>query len=212
MFTMSQHLPVLHSPLALAGSRSLSTSALVVPVVAGLLASPVRVSLRVGCCVGADALAVVAALAWGGASRLSVFAAFGTSPTYPGACSLSAVEPVAAAVRAGASVRFLAGGPLSLPLSARLWRRSCAVVRGAGALLLFEPGAGSLAVAGFAVGRGLPVVAFGAVPPGAPRGCEGSWESRRLVFPCWGWVPAADQLSLWGEVEAPATSSPLALS
>ena len=102
--------------------------------------------------------------------------------------------------------------PRPLPLSARLWRRSCAVVRGAGALLLFEPGAGSLAVAGFAVGRGLPVVAFGAVPPGAPRGCEGSWESRRLVFPCWGWVPAADQLSLWGEVEAPATSSPLALS
>ena len=163
---------------------------------AGLLASPVGVSLRVGCCVGADALAVVSALAWGGAARLSVFAAFGVGGA--GACSLSAVQPVAAAVRAGASVRFLAGGPLSLPLAARLWRRSCAVVRGAGALVLFDPGAGSLAVAGFAVAQALPVVAFAAGAPGSPRGCAGGWVAAHLVgVPCWLWAPLAIQPPLF---------------
>jgi len=95
---------------------------------------------------------------------------------------------------AGASVRWLAGGSLAVPLVARLMRRSRAALHGcsASAFFLASPGSpGSLAVAGHAVAAGQPVFAFCPFIPSAPRGCAGRWVAASFLgFPCWQWLPA----------------------
>jgi len=133
------------------------------------------------------------------AGRLAVFAAF--SAAGAGACSLSAVAAVQSAARCGASVCWQAGGPPAVPLAARLARRSAAVVRGASALVLFAPGAGSLASAALAVAAGVPVFVFssaGAPLAGVP-GQAGAWVPGSFVgLSCWAWVGAQAALPGFG--------------
>ena len=156
--------------------------------------------VSVGCSAGADQAVLQAAVF--APSFLVVWAAFASSGA--GAWSGSAVGAVSRAASAGASVRWLAGGPLSLPLRARLLRRSQAALAGACQAVFFQPGPGSLAVAGLAVLAGIPVFAFAPSAPAAPRGCAGAWSpvgasSWFAVFgsPCWVWVPSAVQVSLF---------------
>lgn len=149
------------APVALAGSRQLPprASALVARVVRSLLRS--GCSLAVGCASGSDAAVLSAAVAAGGASRVSVFVAFG--PSGLGACSASAPSAVAAAAAAGSAVTWWAGGSASVPLHARLPARTGAVVASAGALVVFFSSPcsrGSALAARRAAARGLPVVAF----------------------------------------------------
>lgn len=177
----------LRGPLACAGRRLAAAAA------AGCS------GWRVGCCVGADQLAVSALVGAGQAQRVRVFAAFG--PGGAGACSLSAVSSVSAAAAAGASVSWWAGGGAAVPLRGRLAARSAACVRGASALLLFSPGAGSLAVAGAAaVAAGVPVWAVAPAAPAPVPGFSGAWvRGSFLGFAAWCWVAsgAGAQLSLF---------------
>lgn len=144
--------------VAVAGSRSLAGAglALVGPVCRSVLAS--GRSLVVGCAVGADA----AALAAVPPSAARCFAAFG--PGGAGAWRGSAVSAVAGFAAQGGAVSWLAGGPLSVALPARLASRTSAVVGAAsvGLVVFFaSPGSrGSALAARLAVGRGLSVFAF----------------------------------------------------
>lgn len=192
---LKQRQVIVFTSLALGGSRHLQSSALVGQVVRAALAAGCQLS--VGCCVGADQQVIAAALAVsGGAARLSVFAQFAGVWRAVGACSVSAVAAVRAAVEAGASVQFLAGGSLAVPLAGRLIQRSQAVVQSARALVLFAPGQGSLAVAAFAVSVGRPVFAFGTGAPIAIPGAGGRWVTSSLFgLPCWSWQ--ASQLNLF---------------
>lgn len=187
--------------VAFGGSRSLASSPVVVPVVAAVLGGGARVS--VGCCVGADALVVSAALGCRPArwSQVSVLAAFGPGGA-GSAGALSSVAGVAAAAQFGASVAWWAGGGPAVPLRARLAQRSAAVVAGAaaagrGALVLFSPGAGSLAAAlPAAVRLAVPVFVFAPAAPSALPFAAGSFAG----FPCWAWAPGAapaSQLALF---------------
>ncbi len=115
------------SRVGFCGSRSLPSSAL--PLVSSVVSSVLSgssASLAVGCSVGADAL-VLSSVPRGSLRRVSVFAAFGRAGV--GSCSLSAVPAVVAALRAGASVRWWAGGGAAVPLRVRLAARSVALVR-----------------------------------------------------------------------------------
>ncbi len=153
--------------VAFGGSRSLLSSSLVVPAVRSVLAAGRSVS--VGCAAGADALVLRAVLAAGAASRLSVFAVGEESGR--GFWRCSALSAVRAAARAGASVSWLAGGPLSLPLRVRLFARSeaclsAAVAGGPGSAAVFfvrggpSVSPGSWSVAAAAVRLGLPLFVF----------------------------------------------------
>lgn len=179
--------------IAFEGSRALPAAAggLVAQLVGAVLASGGRVAT--GCCVGSDAAVISAVLRAGAAPRLSVFAAYG--PGGAGSCSLSAVPVVAAAAAAGASVGWWAGGPVAVPLRARLARRSGAVVRAGAALVLVQPGAGSLAAAlPVALRAGLPVFCFAAAAPSSgPAWSSGSFAG----LPCWCWAPALAQVALF---------------
>jgi hypothetical protein len=157
------------------GSRILPSSA--VPLVGSAVSALLSAGsvLAVGCSAGADAAAVSSVVAAGAAPRLQVWAAFGpVSPPWraarysaPGACSSSSVPVVASALLAGAAVRWWAGGPASVPLRARLVRRSLACVQSAAS---GGPGSGVVAFV-----SQLPPRAFG---PGAWPSCgSGSWGS-----------------------------------
>lgn len=209
-------LPFPAGVVAVAGSRRLppEASALVAQVARELVAG--GCSLVVGCCVGADE-AVLASVGRAVPGVLRVLAAFGPiSPPWraarysaPGASrDLSAVAAVADALLAGADVRWWAGGGPSVPLVARLARRTRAVVAEASAgLVVFTAspvvaGSGSWLAAAAAVGRGLPVVVFpvgfsaAQFPPigigrWVPAGGAGVWDSA------WRWVPGQLALPLF---------------
>jgi hypothetical protein len=180
------------SKVLFGGSRVCSASALVSRVVIAWLASGGSVS--VGCATGADALVVSSCLALGATGQLSVYAAFG--PGGRGSWFRSSVAGVQAAAAAGARVSYLAGGELGLPLSVRLFRRSCVACSGCAAVVFFEPGLGSLSVASFAAGRGLPVFVFAAAPPAPLRGFGGCWVAGSFAgLACWRW--SSGQLPLF---------------
>lgn len=192
------------------GSRSLASCPLAVAAVRSVLASGRRVS--VGCAVGVDSVVVSSVLAAGGASSLSVFAVggFGAGGRPLGFWRGSAVSAVSAAVRAGASVSWWAGGPSSLPLRVRLFGRSVAACSlalgggpGSGAVFFVAGGPsvspGTWSVAAWCVRAGLPVVVFPAGSSGfawpgaswagvagsfAPAAASGLWSLARR------WVPA----------------------
>jgi hypothetical protein len=150
-------------------------------------------SIVTGCATGADAQTITAALNMGTTHTLHVFAAF--TPSGAGSCTASNVHGVHNAAWLGASVQYLAGGPLAVPLPARLIQRSQAAVRTAAACVFFCPGIGSLAVAAYAIGRGLPVYAVQEETPAAPRGCVGAWvPASFLGLSCWKWSPAQTTL------------------
>lgn len=191
-----------------AGSRSLPESAL--PVVAACVRAALRAGRGVaaGCAVGADAAALRAAVRFGGASRLSVFCAFG--PLGVGSWRSSAVSAVAAAGSRGASVRWWAGGPASAPLLSRLSARTLAFVsflasRPGSSLVCFvssRASRGTLLGACAAARRGVPVFFFPVGFPGGllpPLGPGGSWVPCRLAgqsgFFRWQWGRRAAWLS-----------------
>jgi hypothetical protein len=131
-------------------------------------------SLGVGCSIGADAIVA------GGVAvprRLSVFAI--CSPAGDGAWSGTARASVAAAHARGASVHWLAGGPVALALPARLAARSRALALASSGCLVAvssRTSPGSFLLAGSVAARGLPVVALACgfpwycLPPLAPGG------------------------------------------
>jgi predicted Rossmann fold nucleotide-binding protein DprA/Smf involved in DNA uptake len=172
------------------GSRALS------PRFASQVASVVQASLcagaavRVGCAVGADQFVIQAALSQ--PQRLSIFAQF--SATGAGAFSGSAVQPVLSAQAAGAQVSFLAGGPLQVPLRARLLRRSIAALRGSSAAVFFlasPSSAGSLNVAAQAAALSIPVFIFPLGFIGQPQNLRflpGAWRPASFAgSPCLQW-------------------------
>jgi len=117
---------------ALAGPRQLNADGLrlVGATTLALLEGGAR--LAVGCCTGADAAAVHAAVQVGYAQRLTIWCAFGecrrdAPARTPGTCRWSAPAMVACAAAAGAQVRAWAGGGAEVPLAARLARRTRAV-------------------------------------------------------------------------------------
>jgi len=191
--------------VAFGGSRALPSSAapLVSRVVGAVLAAGGAVA--VGCASGGDELVLSAALSAGAASRLSVFAvgSAGGAGFWSGSAPLALLR---SAVAAGAAVAWLAGGGLAVPLRARLLSRSVACIRSvapAGACVFFlaSPSSpGSLRVAAFAAGLGLPVFAFAVGFAGAPAllaGCAGAWVASSFAGrPCWSW--SAAQLGLFG--------------
>ena len=189
------------------GSRCLPPQAgpLAAHLVASVLAGGREVAT--GCCIGGDQ-AVIAA-AEGREGQLTIFAAFG--PDGAGAWGASAVGPVRAAVAAGASVRWWAGGGVDVPLAGRLAQRSATLIRavaasglGAGFVgLVADPppatlwprsawrscGSGSWASLALAAGLGLSVIVFPqgwqwSPPwPGDWVPCAGSWAGG------WHWMP-----------------------
>lgn len=172
------------------GSRSLSQNhfSFVSQVVQASLSA--GASVHVGCAVGADQAVVHSALSV--PSSLFVFAQF--SQSGQGSFSGSAVQSVLSAQSAGASVSFLAGGPLSIPLRARLLRRSVAALRGCSFAVFFlaHPArSGSLNVAAQAVSAHIPVFVFPLSFSGQPaplRAQAGVWLSSSFSgFPCLQW-------------------------
>lgn len=172
---------------AVAGSRCLPPGGASVVSFALAAVSPSAVS--VGCCLGADAVAL-GCLA---PSRLRVFAAFG--PRGVGACRWSAVAAVSVCAALGAPVSWWAGGGLAVPLAARLAGRTRAVVSAASSGLLLFPSAplsrGSWLAARLALARGLPVVAFplGFAPEQLPVLGPGAWQPAPWRGG-WRWAPA----------------------
>ncbi len=197
--------------VAFSGSRSLSPAAapLVGRVVAGFaaLAAP---RFSVGCSAGADELVLSALVAAGAGPRVRVFAVGSASGA--GFWSGSALPAVQAASAAGASVAWLAGGPLSAPLRVRLAARSAACVRSvrpAGSLVAFfasPASVGTLGACRLAAAAGLSVLAFpfgfapSALPALAPGGCwvpSGAVPSSPLAL-AWRWSPPPSrQSSFW---------------
>jgi hypothetical protein len=143
--------------VAVAGSRSLPDAGAAVVAEAARVLAGSGCSLAVGCCRGADAAAFSAVPV----SRARVLCAFG--PAGEGAGPASAVLSVLAFAVAGGAVAWWAGGGPSVPLVARLARRTRAVVSSASSGLLLFPSSpesrGSWLAADLAVARGLPVVA-----------------------------------------------------
>lgn len=193
---------------AVGGPRRLNTAGVRAAEAAALalLASGAR--LAVGCCTGADAAAITAAVQAAQAEQLHVRCAFGPVPrcpsSAPGTCRWSAPGAVALAERYGAQVQPWAGGPAELPPAARLHRRTEAVAAAAtaGALVLLHPrSTGAALLARTVARRGLPVLAL-------PLGCRaealpaldssGRWEPAgrvgTLALPgalCWRAAQAA---------------------
>jgi hypothetical protein len=188
---------------AFGGSRSLSDR--FSPFVAGVVSAWRRSggSVAVGCAAGADA-AVLRACFFGLAAGcpVSVFAVGAADGS--GFWSGSDLGAVRLAASRGAPVAWLAGGPLSVPLMARLIRRSLAALSGASCACFFlasPSSSGSLRVAAAAVAAGLPVFVFSCGFSAAPvplAGVSGAWVPASFCgFNCWRWSPAADQLSLF---------------
>lgn len=180
-------LPVLCSAQAMpvwafGGSRSLSADAATLAGHAAVSLLRSGASLVLGCCQGADASALSAAVRAGYAGRVSVLGAFGPlgpSGAWPaGACSASAVASVRAAVCAGATFQPWAGGSSSVPLSARLSGRTRAVAAAAsaGAVVVLAPGSrGALILARAVARRGLPVLALPVCGARLPALGAGRW-------------------------------------
>lgn len=170
------------SRLGFAGSRSLGPECL--PLVREVVRSCVASSsgpFSVGCSSGGDALALLSLLASGVAPSVRVFAV--GSSAGEGFWSGSALSRVRSAASGGARVRWLAGGPLSRTLRARLAARSSAFVRslapGASlCLFLASPSSpGSLRSARLALAAGCRVFAFacGFSPALLPSLGPGRW-------------------------------------
>jgi len=129
----------------------------------GLFAAHGR-EIATGCAVGGDAFALQAALATAGPARTFVYCAFDEFGR--GAWARSNVGGVRAAAAAGATVYWLAGGPLTLRLVTRLAQRSRKMVA-------------SLSPGGRDAHSGI-VGWVTSPPPGSP----GSWGTVRFAAAC----------------------------
>jgi hypothetical protein len=178
--------------VAVAGSRALPAGGAALVAEAARVLAASGCSLVVGCCRGADA-AVLSAVP---ASCVRVLCAFG--PAGQGAGSASAVGPVLAFAASGGAVAWWAGGGLSVPLFARLARRTRAVVSSASSGLVLFPSSpesrGSWLAAELAVARGLPVVVvpLGFSPSLLPALGAGGWvraNASGVFGGAWCWAP-----------------------
>jgi hypothetical protein len=172
------------------GSRSFSDQALVSTVVSAWLVTGGGVVC--GSSAGADALVISSVLAAGGASSLQVLAAFARSGAGAGACS--SVVAAKSALACNAAVVWLAGGPLSVPLHARLAARTASAASLAAGGVVFSScsplGPGSSLAVSCLVARRCPVWLFGPAPV-AVRGVAGSWvPSVFCGLPCFRFAPA----------------------
>ncbi len=166
-------------------------------------------SVHVGCSTGADQTVLSHCLNSSAFSQVKAFAAFAApvpSPSlsgllFPGSCGVSNIKGIQAFALAGGSVSWLAGGSLSLPLAARLIRRSIAAFQGCESAVFFAPGAGSLAVAAHAIKAGLSVYSFSQSAPAPIAGSNGIWCISWLHgLQCWQWgiyPQSTKQLSLF---------------
>ena len=177
------------SQIHFGGSRSLAQNQFPLAQVIARVQADGQV-VRVGCAIGADRQVIQAAIRQ--PALLSVFAAFSRSGS--GAWAGSAVEAVRQAAAAGATVQYLAGGDLTIPMVGRLMGRSRAALTGCVASVFFlsSPSSrGSLAVAGIAASWRQPIFAFCSEVPLSPRAMVGRWFASRFAdFPCWRWQPA----------------------
>ena len=180
---------------AVGGSRSLSQAGQAVAqyVTREMLASGSR--LAVGCCLGADAAVIRAAILDGHARRLAIFSVFGPLATSRGAvaaagvCASSAVGTVAAAVDLGATIVPWAGGGPDLHLKARLRARTSRVAAAAtaGGVIFADGtfGPGSLLLASHLAAKGCPVFAV-TLAPLVPAPGPGAWVAGDFLgLPCW---------------------------
>ena len=172
------------------GSRSFSAFSVVQGPVSRWLASGGAVVC--GSSAGADALVIRAALAAGGASVVHVLAVFTASGS--GAGVSASVPSAQAAASAGARVSWLAGGPLSVPLSARLAARTASAASQASAGVVFSAGGplgpGSSLAVSCLVSRSCPVWLF-SPSPCAVRNLAGVWvPSVFCGLSCFRFVPA----------------------
>jgi hypothetical protein len=177
--------------VAVAGSRSLPVGGAALVAEASQLLAGSGCSLVAGCCRGADAAAFSAVPV----SHVQVLSAFG--PAGEGAGPVSAVAPVLAFSVAGGAVAWWAGGGPSVPLFARLARRTRAVVSRASSGLVLFPSSpesrGSWLAADLAVARGLPVVVvpLGFAPSLLPSLGAGRWvcaNASGVFGGAWRWV------------------------
>ena len=199
-------MPAPVSSIALAGSRSLAgpaAAALVAGAISRLAGAGVS-SWSVGCSVGADQLALSALVSAGLAPAVNVYAVGSSSGA--GFWSGSALATVRAAAAAGASISWLAGGPLPVPLRARLARRSAACALAAAGLLIWfaSPASrGSLVAARAAAAGDRPVwaIACGFPPALLPAlAAAGAWLPALASGPlagAWLWSPGAAQPPLF---------------
>lgn len=145
--------------VALGGSRSLAGDGCVALTHAVQQLQLAGHPLAVGCSTGADAVSLCMAP---GNGPVAVFAV--CDPAGLGSWRHTAVSRVHGAARLGASVQWLAGGPLSLALPVRLAARTRAVAAAASAGALVAVGspdsAGSFLLARSVAARRLPVVAL----------------------------------------------------
>jgi hypothetical protein len=94
------------------------------------------------------------------------------------------------------TTHWLAGGSLTVPLQARLIKRSLSALGNCTLAAWIDPGPGSLAVAAHAATRAIPVYALCAVRPPALHNVAGHWQPAQLLnLSCWQWQPA--QARLW---------------
>ena len=190
--------------VAFAGSRNLRGAPLSLVTAQARQVAGLGYALAVGCCVGVDA-AVLDAVP---PAALQVFAAFGAGFNAPGSWKGSAISSVRAVARAGGQCSWWAGGGYQVPLSARLARRTQAVVAAADvALFAFVSSAGSRGTAlacRAAVRQGLPVYVWAKSFAHLPLLESGYWALApvgSLLLPalhsvgisnsgwqCWYWV------------------------
>ena len=177
------------SKIHFGGSRSLAPNQFPLAQVVAACQTSGQV-VRVGCAIGADRQVIQAAISQ--PALLSVFAAFARSGS--GAWAGSAVEAVRQAEAAGATVQYLAGGALEVPMVGRLMGRSRAALAGCAASVFFlssSSSRGSLSVAAIAASLHQYVYAFCDVVPQSPRAMVGRWlPSKFAGFECWRWFPA----------------------
>lgn len=193
---------MLNRSVFVGGSRSAGPAAARVCTWLGRELAAAEFSLVVGCAPGVDELVLSSFVAAAGAPpAASVFAVGASSGA--GFPSGSLPPAVAAAAALGSPVAWWAGGGPSLPLRARLARRTRAAVSAAGlaAVLVFSrpESRGTLLAGAAAAGRGLPVLALAAgfpafVVPPLP-GLAGRWVSSSVFGrPALLWQPAQQKL------------------
>jgi hypothetical protein len=172
-------------PVLLGGGRSLEPGSALSRQSAAVARALVRQGhpVHVGCAAGADAFVVHALL--GFPAMLRVFAV--GLPSGAGFWGGSAIKGVLKAQSAGASVRWSAGGPLSVGLTQRLFLRSVACLRGCSLSVFFAPGPGSCSVARASLKARIPVIAFCAFPPELPVPAV---ACRFQGLPAWLFQPA----------------------
>lgn len=191
------------SVIGISGARSLNAQQLAVVQHVARQAAQTGI-VYTGCAVGADAAA------WAGAyKKTHIFAAGNVRGE--GFPAKMPPDHLQRAAMADCNITWLAGGPLSLPLVARLARRSLAMVRAVakagGSLVAFPAspcpprafgpgpfpscGSGTWSTVGAAALLGVPVFVVCSARPSADLPVAGVWTPA-LVFGVAGWafVPA----------------------